>query len=48
LIVRATATADGIVLVGTEDDLDEPIEYVAAEANREHDRRRQIRLDDAS
>lgn len=48
LIFRATASVDGIVLLGTEDDLEELIEYIAAEANHEDDRRRQRRLDDAS
>lgn len=47
LIFRATPSADGIVLVGTEDDLEELTEFVAAEANHEHDRRRQKRLDTA-
>ena len=36
-----------VVLTGSEDDLDEMIGYVAAEANHEEDRRRQKRLDTA-
>lgn len=44
---RARATDDGIVLVGDDDDLDELIGYVTAEANHEDDRRRQRRLDHA-
>jgi len=47
VIFRATPSPDGVVLAGTEDDLEELIEYVAAEANHEHDRRRQRRLDEA-
>lgn len=44
----AQATGDGIVLVGDDDDdLDELIGYVAAEANHEDNRRRQRRLDHA-
>jgi hypothetical protein len=46
-VFRARASDDGIVLVGDDDDLDELIGYVAAEANHEHDRRRQRRLDHA-
>ncbi len=41
------ALRHGIILEGNEDDLDELIGYVAAEANHEHDRRRQKRLDAA-
>ena len=37
----------GVVLEGDLDDLDELIDYVAAEANHEEDRRRQTRLDAA-
>jgi len=47
VIFRATPSADGIVLAGTDDELEELIEYVAAEANHEHQRRRQQRLDHA-
>lgn len=47
LIFRAAPSAGGIVLIGTEDDLEELTEYVAAEANHEQDRRRQKRLDTA-
>lgn len=46
-VFRAVATDNGIALVGDEDDLDELMGYVAAEANHEDDRRRQRRLDDA-
>ena len=46
-VFRARATDDGVVLVGDDDDLDELIGYVAAEANHEDDRRRQRRLDHA-
>lgn len=47
LVFRAEATKEGIVLVGDDDDLDELMGYVAAEANHEENRRRQRRLDDA-
>ena len=47
LVLRAEATEEGIVLVGDDDDLDELMGYVAAEANHEENRRRQRRLDDA-
>jgi hypothetical protein len=47
LIFRAEATEEGIVLFGGDDDLDELMGYVAAEANHEENRRRQRRLDDA-
>ena len=47
LVFRAEANKDGIVLVGDDDDLDELMGYVAAEANHEENRRRQRRLDDA-
>lgn len=46
-VFRAEASAEGIVLVGDDDDLDELMGYVAAEANHEANRRRQRRLDDA-
>lgn len=45
LVFRAEATEKGIVLVGDDDDLDELMGYVAAEANHEENRRRQRRLD---
>ena len=40
-------TANRAVLAGGEDDLEELVGYVAAEANHETDRRRQKRLDQA-
>lgn len=46
-VFRAEASEEGIVLVGDDDDLEELIGYVAAEANHDDDRRRQRRLDDA-
>jgi hypothetical protein len=46
-VFRAEATEAGIALVSDDDDLDELMGYVAAEANHEDDRRRQRRLDDA-
>jgi hypothetical protein len=46
-VFRAEATQAGITLVSDDDDLDELMGYVAAEANHEDDRRRQRRLDDA-
>ncbi len=39
----AEASAEGVVLLGDDDDLDELMGYVAAEANHEPDQRR---LDD--
>lgn len=45
LVFGARATTTGIVLVASEEDLDELIGYVAAEANHESNRRRQRRLD---
>jgi hypothetical protein len=45
LVFRARPSEHGIILRGTEDDLNELIGYVAAEANHEPDRRRQKRLD---
>ena len=45
LVFRARTIKEGIVLFGNEDDLDELIGFVAAEANHEEDRRRQKRLD---
>lgn len=47
LVFRARPSEHGIVLRGNEDDVDELIGYVAAEANREPDRRRQKPLDAA-
>ena len=44
-VFRAEASEEGIVLVGDNDDLDELMGYVAAEANHEANRRRQWRLD---
>lgn len=46
-VFRAEATEEGIVLIGDDDDLDELMGYVAAEANHEENRRRQRRLDEA-
>ncbi|MEA2686734.1 MAG: hypothetical protein QOE93_1929 [Actinomycetota bacterium] len=47
LVFRAERSADGIVLAGAHDDLEQLIDSVAAEANHEDKRRRQKRLDDA-
>jgi hypothetical protein len=47
LVFRAEALEAGIALIGDDDDFDELLGYVAAEANHESDRRRQRRLDDA-
>lgn len=47
LIFGAEACEDGVILAGSDDALDELIGDVAAEADREEDRRRQRRLDDA-
>jgi len=47
LIFRIRAHHDGAVLAATDDDLDELIGSVAAEANHEPNRRRQQRLDAA-
>jgi len=46
-VFRAQASEDGIALVGDDDDLEELIGYVAAEANHEGNRRRQRQLDHA-
>ncbi len=46
LVFRATVDDEGVVLFG-DDDFEELIGYVAAEANHEEDRRRQKRLDAA-
>ncbi|MDQ3574972.1 MAG: hypothetical protein M3417_04630 [Actinomycetota bacterium] len=45
-VFSAEAWAEGVVLLGDDDDLDELMGYVAAEANHEPDQRRQRRLDD--
>jgi len=47
IVFRSRASSEGIVLAADEDDLDELIDSVAAEANHEHDRRRRKRLDHA-
>ena len=47
LVFRARLTDEGVVLAGDEDDLDELLGHIAAEANHETDRRRQKRLDQA-
>jgi hypothetical protein len=47
LVFRARPYEYDVILRGNEDDLDELIGYVAAEANHEPDRRRQKRLDAA-
>jgi len=49
LVFRARLADDGasVVLAAGDDDLDELLGYVAAEANHEEDRRRQKRLDQA-
>jgi len=46
-VFRARATPDGAELLGTIEDLDELVGFVAAEANHEESRRRQKRLDQA-
>jgi len=46
-VFRARATPDGAELLGTVEDLDELVGFVAAEANHEENRRRQKRLDEA-
>ena len=48
LIFRIRARSDHAILAATDDDLDELIGFVAAEANHEPSRRRQQRLDAAS
>lgn len=45
LVYGAQASAKCVVLAASEEDLDELIGYVAAEANHEANRRRQKRLD---
>ena len=47
LVFRIRAHHDGAVLAATDDDLEELIGFVAAEANHEPNRRRQQRLDAA-
>lgn len=47
VVFRARAHRDGAVLAVTDDDLEELIGFVAAEANHESNRRRQQRLDAA-
>jgi hypothetical protein len=47
LVFRATVDDEGVVLFGDDDDFEELVGYVAAEANHEEDRRRQKRLDAA-
>lgn len=47
LVFRAGATERGVKLAGDEDDFEELIGYVAAEANHEEDQRRRKRLDTA-
>lgn len=44
---RLADDAESAVLAAAEDDLEELLGYVAAEANHEKDRRRQKRLDEA-
>jgi hypothetical protein len=45
LVFSARSSSEGIELAANDEDLDELIGYVAAEANHETDRRRQKRLD---
>jgi hypothetical protein len=47
LVFRATVDEEGVLLFGDDDDFEELIGYLAAEANHEADRRRQKRLDAA-
>lgn len=47
LVFRAEAHDEGVALLASDDDLDELMGCVAAEANHEDDRRRRRRLDDA-
>ncbi len=46
-VFRARHTDEGVVLAGNEEDLEELLGSLAAEANYETDRRRQKRLDQA-
>jgi hypothetical protein len=45
LVFRARSSSEGIILPANDEDLDELIGFVAAEANHETNRRRQKRLD---
>jgi hypothetical protein len=47
LVFTAEAFEEGVALFGDDDDIDELMGYVAAEANHEVNRRRQRRLDEA-
>ena len=47
LVFRAQVSDDGVSLVGDDDEFEELLGFVAAEANHEDDRRRQRRLDSA-
>ena len=47
LVYQATALDEGVALMADEEQLDELVGYVAAEANHEPNRRRQQRLDRA-
>ena|SRR5215207_1431335 len=47
LVFRIRAHNDGAILAATDEDLDELIGFVAAEANHQPNRRRQQRLDNA-
>ncbi len=47
LVYQATGLDEGVALMADEDQLDELVGYVAAEANHEPNRRRQQRLDRA-
>ena len=47
LVYRATGLDEGVALMADENQLDELVGYVAAEANHEPNRRRQQRLDRA-
>lgn len=47
LVNRARAHGEGAILLASDEDLDELIGYVAAEANHESNRPRQRRLDEA-
>jgi hypothetical protein len=46
-VFRATPSEEGVVLAGDQDDLEDLVDHVAAEANHEGNRRRQKRLDEA-
>jgi hypothetical protein len=47
LVYQATGLDEGVALLADEEQLDELVGYVAAEANHEPNRRRQQRLDRA-